>query len=112
MEWNRNGENIKEAALNFLTWDSPIGQKHGSTYPTYQKIWKKRPNIGNMQHFRNATSGRFFVDMWLNNCERKLPFATVSLEVIAGYKCSSEFTFEQEKQFFVNSSSSFHSMIK
>ena len=32
-------------------------------------------------------------------------------EVIAGYKCSSEFTFEQEKQFFVNSSFSFRSMI-
>ena len=32
-----------------------------------------------MQHFRNATSGRVFVNMWLNNCERKLPFASVSL---------------------------------
>ena len=69
-------------------------------------------NIGNMQHFRNITSGRFFVNVWLNNCERKLPFPTVSEEVTAGYKCSSEFTFEQEKQFFVNSSFSFHSMIK
>ena len=39
-------------------------------------------------------------------------FSTVSYEVIAGYKCSSEFTFEQEKQFFVSSSFSFHSMSK
>ena len=39
---------------------------------------EKGPNIGNMQHFRNATSGSFLVNMWLNNCERKLPFATVS----------------------------------
>ena len=35
----------------------------------------------------------------------------VSYEVIAGYRCSSMFTFEQEKQYFVNSSFSFHSMI-
>ena len=35
----------------------------------------------------------------------------VSYEVIAGYRCSSKFTFEQEKQYFVNSSFSFHSMI-
>ena len=31
--------------------------------------------MGNMQHFRNATSGKFLVNMWLNNCESKLPFA-------------------------------------
>ena len=35
----------------------------------------------------------------------------VPYEVIAGYKCSPEFTFEQEKQFFVNSSWSFRSVI-
>ena len=59
------------------------------------------PNIGNMQRFRNATSGRLsLLVMRLNNCERKLPFPTVSYEVIAGYKCSSEFTFETRKTVF------------
>ena len=43
--------------------------------------------------------------MWLNNCERKLSFSIVSYEVIF-----SEFTFEQYKQYFVNSSFIFHSM--
>ena len=27
VEWNCNGENIKESAVNFLTWYSPIAQK-------------------------------------------------------------------------------------
>ena len=80
--------------------------------PHLPENMEKAPKIGNMQHFRTATSSRLFVNMWLNNCERKLPFATVSYKVIACYKCSSEFTFEQEKQFFVNSFFSFHSMIK
>ena len=37
-----------------------------------------------MQHSRNATSGRFLLIVWLNNCERKLPFSTVSYKVIGG----------------------------
>ena len=34
-------EKYKRSSFKFLTWDSPISQKHSSTYPTYQKIWKK-----------------------------------------------------------------------
>ena len=76
-----------------------------------------QPQVANIYHLETEQlqhvlgSWQVFVTTWLNNCKRELPFTTVSYEFIAGYKCSSEFTFEQEKQYFVNSSSSSHSMI-
>ena len=77
MKWNCNGENIKEAALNFEHGIRPLLRNMARLTPPTRKFGK-RPHIGNMQHFRNRTSGRFFVNMWLNNYERKLPFAAVS----------------------------------
>ena len=59
VEWNCNGENIpKKSSFKFLTWDSPIAQKHGSIYPTYQKIWKMDQISETCSTCRNATSGR------------------------------------------------------
>ena len=107
LKWRKH----ERSNFKFLTWDSPIAQKHGSTYPTYQKVWKM-DQISETCSTLETQLLAGFLNVWLNNCERKLLFSTVSYEVIVGYKCSSEFTFEQEKQFFVNISFSFHSMIK
>ena len=82
--------------------DSPIAQKYGSTYPTYQKVREIDQISGTCCALEGATFGRFsLLCMCLNNCERNLPFSTVPYKVIAGYKCSSEFTFEQEKQYLL-----------
>ena len=72
----------------------------------------KGPNIGSMQHFRNATSGRFIVNMWVNNCERNCLSPRFLKKLLQVTYVLQSLLLNKKNSFFDNSSFSFHSMIK